>query len=257
MESKKWESVTLWSPDGDKIEIPHFISYPKPTDSPQSWTFLKIMSGSTVIGGIHNLPNQSNTKLRLSLARTATKPRDTAPAPAGDWRIEVNSDSPVNLWILRDDRDETGRIPSVFSHPNYRERLPDGRYGSDGTNTGNIRRSGTASVYTTASVNSTNPPPVSVTATELSDRKGMHQLPASYSGKQMDGTDFANRQLVDCGEPFDGQPAVHNGTSVIMERFSGTSAAATMAASRLGKPPATSTTPAPAPAALPASSPNP
>lgn len=226
VEAGAWDEFALTAPDGSALVLSPAHLMPG--------HFAEIRLDDTVIGGIHNLPSGENAKLRLSLAPTAWKPGEPRPAPAGDWKIGVRASSAVNLWILRDDRDATGRIPSMFSHPDYRERRSDGSWIMDDTMTGNLRRLGTASVYTTTKAKGA----VTVEA-QQSDRAKSVTSTAPYSGQaftqQNGGPKFplTHRETVDIGEPFNGLEAVHNGTSVILERFSGTSAAAALAARKL------------------------
>lgn len=247
VEHGEWKQITLQGPGTSLLTIDNAVPSNDKPFRLQAEHFASIILEGEIIGGIHHLPtNNGKAKLRLSLAHTKYRPGGKTPVPAGDWTIGVRAGSAVNLWILRDDRDDTGRTPSMFSDPAYRERNSDGTYVVNDIDGSKIRRAGTASIYTTAG----QVFPVSA-AESLDGGPNSHAAP--YSGKTFDlGLDFNFPQLVDVGESFAGQPAVHNGTSVIMERFTGTSAAAAMAARHL--PPvslATSATAATVPASAP------
>jgi hypothetical protein len=197
-----------------------------------------------VIGAVQHSPLPvplipgSKTKIRLSLSATAWQQPGQRPTPFGDWILSVAAQSPVDLWILRDDtsRDfapSRPNRPSFFKDAAYRERSLIGDYGLDDTDTGALRRSGTASILTTAF-------DLSVVPVRANERVGtLAERQAFYSGKAYDFagqtaptmTNMWREELVDNGWAGRGADAVANGTARIFG-VSGTSAAAALAARR-------------------------
>ena len=138
-------TVTLTSPDGQFCTICLNADH-----------YADIQCGSTIIGGVHRWPDRRGwTKLRITLAPTAWRADGKPPAPFGDWKLQVSAKVDAQLWILRDDADRVAQQgaplrPSVFFDPAYRERDTNGDYCLDDSTTGQLRRSGTASLLTTA-----------------------------------------------------------------------------------------------------------
>ncbi len=207
-------TVTLTSPDGKSCTI--CLNADQYTD---------ILCGTTIIGGVHRWPDRRGwTKLRIALAPTAWRPNCPAPAPFGDWKLGVVADVDAQLWILRDDADRVAQQgsphrPSVFFDPAYRERDTNGSYCLDDSTTGKLRRSGTASVLTTAQHQTT---------AQANERIGGTDRQAFYSGRASAGEIFQSA-LVDDGWESRGVAALGNGTPRIFS-VSGTSAAAAILA---------------------------
>jgi hypothetical protein len=208
--------LTLTAPDGRQAEA-----------TPGPGTLSLIRSGDTIIGALHRLPDRAGVaKLRLALARTGWTRADTLPAPAGNWRIAIAADRVADFWVLRDDTDAI----QDQSRPHRRSYLVDDRYRMQDMSgaylmtdpaEGVLRRSGTASVLTTASGART------VAALQRWGT-GPGTL-AYYSGRAFDGADPALGMLVDDGWEGAGVMALVNGSGRRM-RVSGTSAAAGLAA---------------------------
>lgn len=234
LDRKDWAAITLQGPGTTQVSV-------TPGELPPGF-FAKILLDGEPIGGIHNLIKHDGHKLRLALAHTALKPGGKLPAPAGDWQIGVTSAGQADFWILRDDREDPDRIPSVFSDAHYRERRWDGGYEMGDPSAGTIRRSGTASIYTASKlaihdlahvIFAKGSPGLLPTRAGADEVVAGQIRPAPYGGLSYFGAQMPHRETVDIGEPFNGLEAVHNGTSVILERFSGTSAAAALAARKL------------------------
>jgi hypothetical protein len=189
--------------------------------------FAPLHLDGSVVGGLHCLPGAGGSRrLRLSLAGTGWNATGPRPAASGDWHLSIRADSDANLWILRDDRsriadrDRPAR-PSLFADPAYRELDTNGAYILTDAATGTLRRSGTASVLTTAS---------GAVSVQADERIGHGRLqPAFYSGLRTDDRPFDRHVLVDDGWQGKGCDVVANGRPQRF-RMSGTSAAAAIAA---------------------------
>ena len=171
-------------------------------------------------------------RLRLCLAPTGCKPGGPVAAPFGCWRLSTHSVEPVDLWVLRDDRDSVGdgafpRRPSWLDDPLYHDvdhKGAPGLYDDPGSM---VLRSGTLSVLATAP---------SVVAVQADEQFGTGpSTKASSSGSPdmtavgLTATLNQTGQLVDDGRMVLGVMAAANGTERLV-RFSGTSAAVGLAA---------------------------
>lgn len=207
-------AVTLTSPDGQSA-----------TFSLDSNDYADIICGQDIIGGVHRWPDLYGwTKLRITLAPTAWRPGCPAPAPFGDWKLHVSAKVDAQLWILRDDTNHVAQQgaphrPSVFFDPEYRERNDNGDYCLDDSTSGKLRRSGTASLLTSAQHQTT---------AQANERIGGIDRPAFYSGRAS-GVEIFQSARVDDGWELRGVEALGNGTARIFS-FSGTSAAAAILA---------------------------
>lgn len=159
-------------------------------------------------------------RYRIGLRRTGHNLASTLCAPFGAWTISVKSQASAWLWILRDDTDRySARGPiraSEFDDPDYRERNPLGDFILDDLSIGHLRRSGTASILTTASY---------VTSVQANERiDGGAERSSTYSARRFDGTAFDSAVVIEDRERFDGIEAVGNGGDRVF-RVQGTSAA--------------------------------
>ena len=176
-------------------------------------------------------------RLRLCLGPTGYGPGGMTPAPFGRWRLSTLSVQPVDLWVLRDDRDSVGdqafpRRMSWLDDPLYEDTAQNGAPVLVNPPGSLVRRSGTLSVLATA----TSPP---VRAVQADERLGVGpKTPAFYSGSpEPVGAALVlamarmamTGMLVDDGTPLRGVMVAANGTERRM-RFSGTSAAVGLAA---------------------------
>lgn len=210
--------IALTTPDGQTARA---------SLSPAS--FAPLYLHGSFIGGLHRLPDRDGAaKFRLSLAGTGWYSGGQRPAPYGDWQLAVRASSPVNLWILRDDRSlpvdrSRPHRPSVFAAPCYVQTDPNGAPVMADTGPCPVRRSGTASVLSTGA---------GAWCVEATERwPGGRERTAWYSGRKADGSQFDQRILVDDGQAGRGTPAVGTGGPALYA-VSGTSAAAALAARR-------------------------
>jgi hypothetical protein len=182
--------------------------------------------GPHMIGQLVRAANfDGRARYRLVIEPTGWLEQNRRPAPFGDWSISIDTNQLAMLWVLRDERDTvadmaTPRRTSFFTDPGYVERDASGAYLLTDPQTGPLRRSGTASVLTTA-IN-----PMTVQAQERFGSEPAHQ--AWYSGRAQNGGNFDMSVLVDDGFKSRGLIAIGNGTDREF-RISGTSAAAARA----------------------------
>ncbi len=191
---------------------------------PNKIATLKI--GPHTIGQLIRAANlDGKARYRLVIEPTGWLKPNRRPAPFGDWSISIDTNQLATLWVLRDERDmvadmATPRRTSFFTDPEYFENDASGAYILTDPQTGPLRRSGTASVLTTAVG------PTTVQAEERFGSEPTHQ--AWYSGRAQNGGNFDISILVDDGYKSRGLIAIGNGTDREF-RISGTSAAAARA----------------------------
>lgn len=215
-------TVVLAAPNGSTISV-----------SLQAGQFATLRYGGRRIGGLHRLPDRAGAiKLRLSLASTGWRPSGRIPVPFGDWRIAVRAAVASDLWILRDDEDRqrdrfAPRRPSRFYDSLYQTHDQYGDWQRDDSAGSVVRRSGTASVMTTAH----HPDHIGVQADE---KVGPGPVTvAFYSGKPFLGApNFAIFEPVEDYLAMDRIEAIGNGGPRRFW-FSGTSAAAAARARKL------------------------
>jgi len=177
-------------------------------------------------------PTELRARLRLCLGPTGYRPGGMTPAPFGRWRLSTLSVQPVDLWVLRDDRDpvEDEAFPrrmSWLDDPLYEDADQNGAPDLHNPPGSLVLRSGTLSVLATAP---------SVRAVQADEQLGVGpKTKAFYSGgPDLAATALASAlsdtgMLVDDGTPLRGVIAAANGTEQ-RARFSGTSAAVGLAA---------------------------
>ncbi len=215
------ENVAL-DPDRPLVEIT------KPNGrAVQAWLLpnqtARLTLGTTIIGVLKRAANiGGNARYRISLTPTGWLKGNLRPAPFGDWKVSIATTQPAMLWVLRDERDMASDMAlpnrgSYFTDPKYRERDANGDFHRDDRPPNSVRRSGTASVMTTA---------VGPTTVEAMEKLGpTAPRQACYSGRAVSGGGFDMAVLVDDGYQGRGLNAVGNGTDRVF-RVSGTSAAA-------------------------------
>ena len=193
-----------------------------------------------IVGTLMRYPNVSmppptaelRARLRLCLAPTGYGPGGLVPAPHGRWRLSSHSVQPVDLWVLRDDRNLVidaafPRRSSWLDDPLYEDTDQNGAPELVDQGASLVLRSGTLSVLATAPA---------VEPVQADEQLGAGPLTkAFYSGSpDLTATALAARLagaavLVDDGRPVRGAMAAANGTERQV-RFSGTSAAVAMSA---------------------------
>lgn len=183
--------------------------------------------GTVVIGILARAADiGSNARYRISMSPTGWIKGNQRPAPFGDWAVSIATTQPASLWVLRDERDMASDMArpnrgSYFTDPNYRVRDASGDFVRDDKVASAVRRSGTASVMSTA---------VGATTVEAVEKLGPDApRQAFYSGRAIAGGAFDMSVLVDDGYQGRGMNAVGNGTGRVF-RVSGTSAATARAA---------------------------
>lgn len=187
----------------------------------------RLKLGTVVIGILGRAADTGvNARYRISISPTGWIKGTQRPAPFGDWTVSIATTQPATLWVLRDERDVASDMArpnrgSYFTHPNYRERDVDGDFFWDDKLASAVRRSGTASVMSTAAGSTT------VEALEALGPQTPRQ--AWYSGRAIAGGAFDISVLVDDGYEGRGLNAVGNGSGRVF-RVSGTSAATARAA---------------------------
>lgn len=187
----------------------------------------RLKLGTTVIGILVRAADiGGNARYRISLTPTGWLKGNRRPAPFGDWTVSIATTQPATLWVLRDERDMAADMAlpsrrSYFTDSDYRERDANGDFYRDDRPASALRRSGTASVMTTAAG------PTTVDAMEKLGPDAPRQ--AYYSGRAISGGAFDLSVLVDDGYEGRGLDAVGNATERVF-RVSGTSAAAGRAA---------------------------
>ncbi len=208
--------IAITTPDGQTEAI-----------RPGEGTIAQLELRGGLIGAVHRPHDHDGcTKIRLALARTGWAEAGAVPAPYGNWTIGVRADRPARLWVLRDDRDTVydrsrPHRRSYLVDPQYRERGPYGAYVMTDPAAGPMRRSGTASVLSTAPGGR---------VVQADQRLGPGPAaPSWYSGSPVTGGGFADSFMVDDGREGRGIDALGNG-SARRFRFSGTSAACALAA---------------------------
>jgi hypothetical protein len=178
-----------------------------------------------VIGSITRFANIGTTaRLRLSLMPSGRRGTEVT-APHGRWVLSTRSTQPVDLWVLRDDRDpvfdrEYPHRQSHFDHQMYRPTTKFGKPRLDDDPGSPVMRSGTLSPLAYAP---------GVDAVQADERLGIGPVgQAEYSGRPDVGAVLTLQQhLVDDGYAGRGAPASANGTDRRM-RVSGTSSAAAL-----------------------------
>lgn len=187
----------------------------------------RLRLGTVVIGILARAADTGgNARYRISMSPTGWKNGNLRPAPFGDWAVSIATTQPATLWVLRDERDMASDMAlpnrgSYFTDPNYRERGENGDFFRDDKVASAVRRSGTASVMTTA---------VGPTTVDALEKLGPNDpRQACYSGRAIAGGAFDMSVLVDDGYEGRGLNAVGNGTGRVF-RVSGTSAATARAA---------------------------
>ena len=177
-------------------------------------------------------PTELRARLRLCLGPTGYRPGGVTPAPHGRWRLSTLSVQPVDLWVLRDDRDPVAdeafpRRMSWLDDPLYEDTDQNGAPELLNHPGSLVLRSGTLSVLATAPL---------VRAVQADEQLGVGpKTKAFYSGSpDLAATALARAladtgMLVDDGTPVRGVIAAANGTERRV-RFSGTSAAVGLAA---------------------------
>lgn len=192
---------------------------------------LILVRNGAPLGAALRLPDAGPwARLRLALARTAVEDDALRPTPHGRWRLSAPPCRPLDLWLLRDDRDTVAdrarpRRPSWFSDAAYRAVDAQGAALQVDDAGSAVRRAGTLSVLATATM-----PQVSLASAQ--QRLGSGVQPAWYSGRSMAGAAPGTAVVVDDGWISAGPLVAANGGARRM-RMSGTSAAAGLLARAL------------------------
>lgn len=173
------------------------------------------------------------TRLRISLGQTASDRPNGLRVPAGDWTLRLKPGSggfrTLGVWILRDDRTRLDRRSpptrqSRFQDTEYRPRDTEGHWKKTDDAASGVKRIGSISLLAEAQN-------ADIIAAGAQERVANGMEPAWYGGLSAQAGVPARSETVDDLRPSSGIRALVNGGPRRM-RFSGTSAAAALAAVR-------------------------
>ncbi|TNF17405.1 MAG: hypothetical protein EP318_21370 [Rhodobacteraceae bacterium] len=193
-----------------------------------------LLSGGRVIGAAWCRDQGAGwTRLRISLGQTASDRPDGLRVPSGDWSLRLKPESgaceALGAWILRDDRTRLDRRSpptrqSQFRDSAYRRKEANGHWKKTDDAGCAVKRVGSISLLAEAQN-------ADILAVGAHERLAGGLEPAWYGGISVRDGVPGQSETVDALRPSSGIRALVNGGPRRM-RFSGTSAAAALAAVR-------------------------